>query len=480
MNKDLKIIKKKYGENMAKLCRSLFPTILQEEGLLSSLLLENFEVNRSLYDDLVSNDLVSKFKNYIYIASGLGMDTCYPDTSKTPKELLDEAGYILYECKSEEEIQYFTKYYKENEQLCTFNGGRLEDCHVFFAVKKDVDSIKREDFPNPQRQDLYGTSVISIQFTKDEYCTLSIKNRYNHTVNEPDATFSNDLDNIIPGLTTAFNNTYGLKENISFEDFEIPDYKKIDNKFYKCNTFGIHNVYYGPNNTIIDNNSVIKDKYPPEQYILMDYFLVDLKTGKISLCDDSIQDSFVDSMKDVNSVKIEKKNGNRILHFTTNNNGKIDIELNKSNSIIGIVNNEIEEIDNNFLSECRNIQQIEMNNVKKVKNNFLYTCESLKEIHMDKVEEFGDRCLCYNESTEELIFPQLKKVGQNFSYMNHKIKRFVAPQLEKNGQYFLTNAFNHRCLQELTISSLNEDPLCKCYQNYYTEQSINERGGKSR
>ena len=40
--------------------------------------------------------------------------------------------------------------------------------------------------------------MISIQFTKDDAHTLSIKNRYNHSVNDPDATFSNNLDNIIP------------------------------------------------------------------------------------------------------------------------------------------------------------------------------------------------------------------------------------------------------------------------------------------
>lgn len=34
MNSDLKILKKKYGENFSKLCRNLFPSILEEEGTL--------------------------------------------------------------------------------------------------------------------------------------------------------------------------------------------------------------------------------------------------------------------------------------------------------------------------------------------------------------------------------------------------------------------------------------------------------------
>ena len=42
MNKDLIIIKKEYGEKMMHFCRDVFATILEEEGLLSKLLLNNF------------------------------------------------------------------------------------------------------------------------------------------------------------------------------------------------------------------------------------------------------------------------------------------------------------------------------------------------------------------------------------------------------------------------------------------------------
>lgn len=40
-------------------------------------------------------------------------------TNKSPKELLSEAGYDLYECHSEEEIQSFKKYFAHGEELCT-------------------------------------------------------------------------------------------------------------------------------------------------------------------------------------------------------------------------------------------------------------------------------------------------------------------------------------------------------------------------
>ena len=227
MNKDLKIIKKKYGEEMMHLCRELFPTLLEHEGLLPKLLHDNFKESRSLVKDIIDNNLEEEFKNYIY--NQVDVENNYEEVvSKRPEELLKEAGYKLYECHSEEEIQSFKKYYAEGEELCTFRGGRLNRCFVFFAIKENVDEIKRENFPNPERQDKYGTSVISIQFTRDDSHTLSIKNRYNHTVNNPDSTFGNNLDNIIPGLTASFDKYYGTHQSHLQKTFEIPGYVRAN------------------------------------------------------------------------------------------------------------------------------------------------------------------------------------------------------------------------------------------------------------
>ena len=156
-------------------------------------------------------------------------------TDKTPQELLSEAGYELEICETEDDIQKYKRYYAPGEELCTFSGGRLESCYVFFAIKKNIDQIRREDFPRTQhddppasREDEYGTSVISIQFGRSTN-VLSIKNRYNHTVTNPDATFSNNLENIIPGLTDSFQRTYGFG-SIKDKVVEQEDIIKIESK----------------------------------------------------------------------------------------------------------------------------------------------------------------------------------------------------------------------------------------------------------
>ena len=63
---DLDIIKKRYGENMMHLCRKLFSTILESDGSLSTLLLKHFMPSRFLYEDIVNNDKIADFKDYIY------------------------------------------------------------------------------------------------------------------------------------------------------------------------------------------------------------------------------------------------------------------------------------------------------------------------------------------------------------------------------------------------------------------------------
>ena len=212
MNGELKQIKKIYGEDMMHYCRDTFPSILDKKGKLSEILTKVLAPTHSIYKDIKEANCLNDFKIFINTIND-EEEKRLVTVKQTPAELLAKVGYDLYECKSEEDIQSFKKYYAKGESLCTFRGGRLRRCHVFFAVKRNVDEIKREDFKNPRRQDYYGTSVISIQFSRGESNILSIKNRYNHIVPNPDATFSNNLENIIPGLTYAFENEYNLNIN---------------------------------------------------------------------------------------------------------------------------------------------------------------------------------------------------------------------------------------------------------------------------
>jgi len=437
MNNDLKIIKKYYGENMMHLCRELFSTILEIEGLLSKIMLDTFAPNRFLYEDIIEQNKIESFKNNIYELSNLEIEDNVK-TNKTPEELLDEAGYYLYECKTEKEIQYFKKYYESKEELCTFNGGRLDRCHVFFAVKKDVDNIKRKHFKNPERQDEYGTSVISIQFTKGKINTLSIKNRYNHTVSNPDATFSNNLENIIPGLTESFEKKYNLNINQNTsKDFDLRYYVKAnDKKYYKYN-YERNNIYYCPNNIIIDNYEV--KQLEKEKYILLDYFIIDLVNKEIYLYDTDIKDSFIDGLNNIQKINITKipNSEEKQIELILEEGNRVIIKIDKVNRIIEYTNNNLIEVRDNFLYINRDLKKLAIPNVEFCGANFLQNNKNLKNLYAFELRKVGNCFLQRNEALYEIIVPKLEQVGTNFLSFNNSLNRFSAPKLEKIGDYFL-------------------------------------------
>ena len=449
MNQDLKIIKKKYGEKMMHLCRTLFPTILEEEGLLPKLLESKFYPSRFLYNDIIENNLVLEFQELMY-------DTIKKekiieiDVEETPSELLDKAGYILYECKTEKDIQSFKKYYKKGEELCTFRGGRLNSCYVFFAVKKDVENIKREDFENPKRQDLYGTSVISIQVGRvNSY--LSIKNRYNHRVINPDATFNNNLDNIIPGLTKSFNDNYDF--SISKErkkSFELPRYVKAnDGKYYKYN-YEINNIYYCPDNIIIENFEVNRTYQDKSRYIIFDYFILDMKEKTISLYDDYAHETFQYYHKNIEQIEIKKENNKKYVILKKLNH-KIIITLDNENKMISYHNDLITEIGSYFLYFNKYLKEIYLDNVIEIESYFMGFNYILNHLQMPLLQKCGNDFLMQNEDLREIRFPNLENVDNNFIWRNQNIEKVYLPELKEVGDHFLTS---NECLNYLELPNL--------------------------
>ena len=447
---DLKVIRKKYGEKMYHFCRESFPTLLEEPGKLSKLLSDNFHESHSLFDDIVADGKEDEFKNYIYSLVDVENNNELVQI-KTPEELMSSAGYVLVECYNEGDIQAFRKYYAPGEELCTFNGGRLNRCRVFFAVKKNVSDIKREDFKNPTRQDEYGTSVISIQFTKDGTNTLSIKNRYNHTVNNPDATFSNNLDNIIPGLTESFERYKGIIQRYKSQNFEIKGYVRAnDGKYYKYN-YEINNVYYCPDNIIIDHFNV--KKYDKSRYLIIDYFIIDLSNKSISLYDKKLSDSFCDVIKDINKIEIDNIDSGKKITILGDNNKSLVIITNKDGKIISLKMDEIYVIGDYFLDWNKSLQELYVPNLTEVGDYFLYCNKFLQKFTVQNLTKVGDCFLFDNTSLQELYLPNLTKVGDGFLTGNISLQELYVPNLTEVGHMFLNY---NTSLQELYVPNLTE------------------------
>jgi len=466
MNNDLLKIKKYYGEDMMHLCRRLFPTIIEKEELFN-ILISNIAPSRSVYEDIVNNNLEENFKNFIFCF--VEMKDNYLDTEENPFDLMRKAGYTLYECKSNNDIKKFEKYYRQDELICTFrSANRLSLKHVFFAVHDNATKLDRSDFLYPMRDDPYGTSVISIQFDKGEFNTLSIKNRYNHKVIDPDCTFGNNLERIIPGLTKSFEKYYHFNINkpVIIDNFftNYLKYTKASNgKIYRYNCKR-NSISYCENNVIIENGKLVGTyANNKERYLVMDYFILDLKEKSIYTYNNDIEDGFVDSIYSVGKIdKIDVKNNDsgKIITIIYEDKKEVYIYLNKQNSIIGYINNYVKKIDNYFLCFVNNVKKVELNEVTEIKNMFLCNNGKLK-VSLPRVEKIENNFL-QKSNIISISLPNLVKVGDYFMSNNYDLREIFVPNLEYIGYCFLTE---NRELEELTLLKVKEIDDCFLYHN---------------
>lgn len=433
-------------------CRSSFSTILEMPGLLSKILLDKFYPSLDLYNDLYSNNKIIEFEDYIYNLSGITINNSIIDSTHTPKEIFNKLGYDFYECKTEEDINSFKKYYAKGEKLCTFESNRLLRCYIFWVVKRNALQLKREDYLTPNREDEYGTSVMSIQFDKSKYNRLSIKNRYNDAINNPDATYGNNLDNIYPGLTRSFFNTYGLIAKSSLEsNFSLDNHVYAsDKKYYKYN-YNYNGIYYTTNNIIIDSNKI--NTYPKEKYIIFDYFVLDLVNKQLYCYDNKIEESFPKVIGNIKYINIynDKENNCKHINITNDKQEKYIITLSKDNKLINIENDTCQILPDRFLIMNRFLKQLNLNKITTIGNQVLYSNTELEYINCECIVNIGDDFLRNNINLSFIILPNCKKIGSYFLSSNRILTNISIPKVEEIGNNFL--------FSNLFIKNIDSDKL---------------------
>ena len=226
------IIKKQNGEHFAKAIRNY------DNGIFDIPNIDKIVKYAGRDAEPIMNYLVS-LKQITIQEMAVHMD---------PIKLLDKAGYDAYVADTLEKQNAIQKYYAPGEEICTFRDPeRFKRYYIINAVRKDVDKIKRGN--PPQRDDEYGTSVISIQVLKTGGF-ISIKNRYNHTVQNCDSTFNSNPDNIIMGLSDAIRHHFGADFSSQRVDLG-PGYTLVGNQICK--------YYREINNVYISEDFYVKD-----------------------------------------------------------------------------------------------------------------------------------------------------------------------------------------------------------------------------
>ena len=177
-------------------------------------------------------------------------------TNKTPLELLSDAGYDAFVVHTEQEKNSIKKYYRPGEEICTLRDPqRHKKYYMIHAIKRGADKIKPS--ANPEREDEYGTSVISIQIAKTGGF-ISIKNRYNHTVNDPDNTFNSNPDQIIHGLSESLKRFFHVDFNATHAPIPsgfIIVQDQLVRYDYEINNYYFGSDYYAEGSTITKLNN---------------------------------------------------------------------------------------------------------------------------------------------------------------------------------------------------------------------------------
>ena len=290
-----------------------------------------------------------------------------------PHDLLERAGYNAYYADTLEKQNWPKQFYAPGEELCTFRDPeRYKKYHIVVAIKKNVKEIKRENFSNPQREDEYGTSVLQIQMLKSGGF-ISIKNRYNHTVPNPDNTFNSNPDNIIPGLSDALKHYYHV--DFSSQKVQLPEnYVFIDNQIVKYN-YEINNVYFGEN-CYAKNGEV--HEIDKQKELMLDYFILNLQDKSIKNPNGE-KDGFMTALQE--EIKDKK------LQITVNEQG---------NKCLQADGKTILELDHG------KIKSLHFDNVKKIDDKFLQYNEELSEISLSQVTNIGSRFLYWNKKLSEI------------------------------------------------------------------------------
>lgn len=227
--------------------------------------------------------------------------------ARDPYELARSVGYELTGpfASTAEFVPLDRQDFRQGERLCTFNEptGRLRDYNILWlrhtevaqtlpadqltantlseAWKTYLKTIGRYDRDadrydldglRPTRDDPYGTSSMSVQISR-KGTHVSVKNRYNHTVGNPDNTLDSDLDNVAYGLKRA------VYQRVGREDLMDKTSVVLAEGYIADNDGGIHhyqyeegNVYYGDYEYI--NNGVVTtidrgkyDMVSPQLYV---------------------------------------------------------------------------------------------------------------------------------------------------------------------------------------------------------------------
>lgn len=387
-----------------------------------------------------------------------------------PFTLLDQAGYDAFYADTLERQNSIQKYFQPGELLCTFNDcARYSEYHIVHAIKKDVDQIKRSDFTGrEQRQDAYGTSVISIQMLRNGGF-ISIKNRYNHAVGGCDNTFSSNPDNIIEGLSASLKKYF--KVDFTASQSELPEGFVVLSGQVLAYREEANNIYYG--DQLWGQNGIIHAVDRAAGDAMFDKFVFDNKNKVLKKIDPSNKDSFADDFNRCygGNPGLTVQGSNLVL------DGIVLIEAEQSRiktlclpalitmdecslydatSLVSFEANALVSMGSKSLFNADCLNRFEADALVSMADKCLYNTGALTQFKASALTTMGDYCLCGAWTLAEFKANKLMNMGASCLHHAQALTRFETKLLAKIGDRSLEDA---KALIEIIVASKASIPL---------------------
>ncbi len=360
-----------------------------------------------------------------------------------PFTLLDQAGYNAFYADTLERQNSIQKYFQPGELLCTFNDcARYSEYHIVHAIKKDVDQIKRSDFTGrEQRQDAYGTSVISIQMLRNGGF-ISIKNRYNHTVAGCDNTFSSNPDNIIEGLSASLKRYF--KVDFTASQSELPEGFVVLSGQVLAYREEANNIYYG--DQLWGQNGIIHAVDRATGDAMFDKFVFDNKNKVLKKIDPSNKDSFADDFNRCygGNPGLTVQAGNLVLDgivLIGTEQSRIktlclpaletmgECSLYEATSLVSFEANALVSMGKKSLSNVDNLISFKASSLKTMAESCLYNASAMTQFEVKALSVMGDHCLCGAWTLTEFKANALIKMGRCCLYHSAALLKVEAKAL---------------------------------------------------
>jgi len=477
------VLKKKLGETAAKKIREKIPFALDYPTEFVDFVTAKIPAKEDI--PFVVDKMGDRLDGLFRIAVDKNIEAA-DAKGKTPEELSKEAGYVFHRTEKPDDVLVFKKDFARGEVLCTYNDveGRMYNNLVFWLRRSEAETVlragdltqeylkeqsegavlwrnyldgkglKKDDGSydlsdvRPSRQDPYGTSSMSVQIGK-RGGDISIKNRYNHSVNNPDATFGNDLNSIVDGLHDAVYNIEGVPKKK--QEMRLPDNIVADNKgrLFKYDR-EINDIYISKNGYIDNGVLNLIDKSTQR---MIDNYLIDSK-NKTALSVTGSGKSILPNINkitfDKDAIKIQSDNGS--LNFTLIG-GNIDR-----------LSGDITTVGDKFLHLNESLTSVDLPLVTRIGEEFLYFNKSLKSINLPLAQNIGEDFLLFNESLKTIDFPLVKTIGDEFLRKNEILESINLPQVVIIGRDFLQD---NESLKSINLPSVQMVGGSFLYNNKY-------------